>query len=143
TTNHLGRARPGLKPRKAPTDTQTRNTPDSQSKGETYPRFPPPRLDYTLSEKHHIEWIYDYQTNIRRPDGVNVGTASPVFPGTGDVLNGKEFGNQGGIAFQVVAALRSTLTNHLTSEFRFGLNGGTVVFNNGINPGDFAQWNGY
>src|SRR5205823_319724 len=84
-----------------------------------------------FTEKHHIEFIYNYQTNIRRPDGVNVGTASPAFPGTGNVLNGTEAGNQGGIAFQAVAALRSTLTPHLTSELRFGLIGGTVIFNNG------------
>ena len=97
-------------------------------------------MDYNVTEKHHIEFVYNYQTNIRRPDGVNVGTASPIFPGTGNVLNGTEFGNQGGIAFSAVAALRSTLTPRLVSEIRFGLVGGTVIFNNGINPGDFAQW---
>ena len=68
---------------------------------------------------------------------MNVGTASPIFPGTGNVLNGTEYGNQGGIAFSAVAALRSTLTPRLVSEIRFGLIGGTVIFNNGINPGDF------
>ena len=74
---------------------------------------------------------------MRRPDGVNVGTASPIFPGTQNVLNGTESGNQGGIAFSAVAALRSTLTPHLTSEVRFGLVGGTVIFNNGISASDF------
>ena len=37
-------------------------------------------MDYNVTEKHHIEFVYNYQTNIRRPDGVNVGTASPIFP---------------------------------------------------------------
>ena len=78
-------------------------------------------MDYNVTEKHHVEFVYNYQTNIRRPDGVNVGTASPIFPGTGNVLNGTEYGNQGGIAFSAVAALRSTLTPRLTSEIRFGL----------------------
>ena len=76
---------------------------------------------------------------MRRPDGVNVGTASPVFPGTRQCLNGTESGNQGGIAFSAVAALRSTLTPHLTSEIRFGLVGGTVIFNNGINASAISR----
>ena len=37
------------------------------------------------------------------------------------MLNGTESGNQGGIAFSAVAALRSTLTPRLASEIRFGL----------------------
>jgi hypothetical protein len=134
---------PGLKSRIATNTDYNRNNLDFQSKGGNYRRFPTTRLDYNLTEKHHLEFVYNYQTNIRRPDGVNIGTASPIFPGTGNVLNGTEFGNQGGIAFSAVGALRSTLTNHLVSEIRFGLVGGTVVFNNGINPGDFDQWRGY
>jgi hypothetical protein len=35
------------------------------------------------------------------------------------------------------------LTNRLVSEFRYGLTSGNVIFNNGINPGDFDQWRGY
>jgi hypothetical protein len=143
TINTLVQGQPGLKPRDASNGDYNRSNLDFQSKGGNYRRFPTTRIDYNLTEKHHIEWIYDYQTNVRRPDGVNAPTASPIFPGTGAVLNGTELGNQGGIAFSTVAALRSTITSHLTSEVRFGLNGGTVVFNNGVNPGDFAQWNGY
>ena len=133
----------GLKSRIGTNADYNRNNLDFQSKGGNYRRFPTMRMDYNLTEKHHIEFVWNYQTNIRRPDGVNVGTASPIFPGTGNVLNGTEYGNQGGIAFSAVAALRSTLTPRLVSEIRFGLVGGTVVFNNGINPGDFEQWRGY
>jgi hypothetical protein len=133
----------GLKSRIATNTDYNRNNLDFQSKGGNYRRFPTARLDYNVTEKHHIEFVYNYQTNVRRPDGVNIGTASPIFPGTGNVLNGTELGNQGGIAFSAVTALRSTLTPHLVSEVRFGIVGGTVIFNNGINPGDFAQWNGY
>ncbi len=134
---------PGLKSRIATNTDYNRNNLDFQSKGGNYRRFPTTRLDYNLTEKHHLEFVYNYQTNIRRPDGVNIGTASPIFPGTGNVLNGTEPGNQGGIAFSAVTALRSTLTSHLVSEVRFGLTGGTVIFNNGIAPSDFAQWQGY
>ncbi len=134
---------PGLKSRAATNADYNRNSLDFQSKGGNYRRFPTLRMDYNLTDKHHIEFVYNYQTNVRRPDGINIGTASPIFPGTGNVLNGTEFGNQGGIAFSAVAALRSTLTSHLVSEVRFGLVGGTVIFNNGINSGDFDQWSGY
>jgi hypothetical protein len=133
----------GLQSRAASNSDYNRNNLNFQSKGGNYRRFPTIRFDYNLTDKHHIEFVYNYQTNVRRPDGVNIGTASPVYPGTGNVLNGTEFGNQGGIAFLGVVALRSTLTNRLVSEVRFGLTGGTVIFNNGINPGDFAQWRGY
>ncbi|HTS31375.1 MAG TPA: TonB-dependent receptor [Bryobacteraceae bacterium] len=141
----LVEGQPGLKSRIASNNDYNRNNLDFQSKGANNRNFPALRLDYNVTEKHHIEFIYNYQTNIRRPDGVNIGTASPVFPGTGNVLNSSngEPGNQGGIAFQAVTALRSTLTPRLTSEIRFGLNGGTVIFNNGISPADFAQWRGF
>src|SRR5215469_3799145 len=135
----------GLKSRIASNSDYNRNNLDFQSKGGNYRRFPNGRLDYNITEKHHLELVYYYQTNLRSPDGVNVGTASPIFPGTGNVLNGANNvpGNQGGIAFQAVTAWRSTLTPHLTSELRFGLNGGTVIFNNGISASDFDQWRGY
>ena len=134
---------PGLKSRIASNTDYNRNSLDFQSKGGNYRRFPTTRLDWNVTPKHHIEFIYNYQTNLRRPDGVNLGTASPIFPGTGDVINGKELGNQAGIAFSAVTALRSTLTPRLTSEVRFGLTGGTVIFNNGVDPSDFAQFGGY
>ena len=141
----LVEGQPGLKSRIASNSDYNRNNLDFQSKGGNYRRFPTVRFDYNLNEKNHVEFVYYYQTNLRSPDGVNIGTASPIFPGTGNVLNSANGvpGNQGGIAFQAVTALRSTLTPHLTSELRFGLNGGTVIFNNGISAADFAQWRGY
>ncbi len=134
---------PGLKSRIASAADYNRNSLDFQSKGGNYRRFPTTRFDYNATSKHHIELIYNYQTNLREPDGVNVATASPVFPGTGDVLNGTSLGNQGGISFSAVTALRSAWTSKLTSEIRFGLTGGTVIFNNGIGTSDFAQFGGY
>ncbi len=133
----------GLQSRIASNADYNRNNLNFQSKGGNNRNFPSMRLDWNAAARHHVEFVYNYQTNIRRPDGVNLGSASPVLPGTGDVLNGAELGNQKGIAFSAVAALRSVLTPRLTSELRFGLTGGTVIFNNGISPADFAQWNGY
>ena len=119
------------------------NNLDFQSKGGNYRRFPTTRLDYNVTEKHHIEFVYNYQTNIRRPDGVNVGTRQPGLPRHGQRAERDRAGQSGRHRVSAVAALRSTLTSHLTSEIRFGLNGGTVVFNNGVNPTDFSQWKGY
>jgi hypothetical protein len=59
------------------------------------------------------------------------------------VINGTVDGNQGGISFSGVGAIRSTITPRLTSEVRFGLTGGTVIFNNGIGQPDFVQFNGF
>src|SRR5258706_2930900 len=105
---------PGLKSRIASNSDYNRNSLDFQSKGGNYRRFPTMRLDWNATSKHHLEFIYNYQTNLRSPDGVNIGTASPSFPGTGNVLGGTELGNQGGIAFSGGVALRSTLTSRLT-----------------------------
>jgi hypothetical protein len=58
-----------------------RNNLNFQSKGGNYRKFPTTRLDYNITSKHHLEFIYNYQTNLRSPDGVNIGTASPIFPG--------------------------------------------------------------
>jgi hypothetical protein len=141
----LVEGQPGLKSRIASNSDYNRNNLDFQSKGGNYRRFPTIKFDYNLNQKNHLEFVYYYQTNLRSPDGVNIGTASPIFPGTGNVLNSANgvYGNQGGIAFQAVTAWRSTLTPNLTSEVRFGLNGGTVIFNNGISAADFGQWRGY
>jgi Carboxypeptidase regulatory-like domain len=134
---------PGLVSRIATNTDYNRNNLDFQSTGGNYRRFPTVRLDYNLTQKEHLEFIYNYQTNLRSPDGVNIGTASPIFPGTGNVINGTVPGNQGGISFSGVLALRSTLTPRLTNEIRGGLTGGTVIFNNGIGQPDFAQFGGY
>jgi len=134
---------PGLQNRIAANTDYNRNNLNFQSKGGNYRRFGTSRLDYNVTNKHHVEFIYNYQTNTRRPDGINIGGSSPIYPGTGAVLNGKEIGNQQGISFSAVTALRSTLTSRLVSEIRYGLTGGNVIFNNGVDPEDFAQWRGY
>jgi len=133
----------GIQSRIASNNDYNRNNLNFQSKGGNYRRFPSMRMDWNVTAKHHVEFIYNYQTNLREPDGVNIGTASPIYPGTGIVLGNNVLGNQGGIAFSAVTALRSTLTPRLTSEIRFGLTGGTVIFNNGITPSDFNQWNNF
>ena len=72
----------GLKSRIATNTDYNRNNLDFQSKGGNYRRFYTSRWDYNVTNKHHVEFIWNYQTNVRRPDGVNIGSASPVYPGT-------------------------------------------------------------
>src|SRR5207244_12309178 len=72
---------PGLKSRIASNSDYNRNTLDFQSKGGNYRRFPTTRWDSNATSKHHVELIYNYQTNLRSPDGVNIGPASPILPG--------------------------------------------------------------
>ncbi len=112
-----------------------------QTRGKNDRDFPTVRLDWIVSPRHQVEFVYNYQKNLRLPDGLN--TAIPILPGTGIVLGSEVIGNQKGIAFSAVWAVRSALSSRLTSELRFGLTGGSVIFNDGVTPADFAQWRGY
>lgn len=103
--------------------------------------FPTTRLDYNINEKHHAEFIVNYQSFVSTPDGVN--GIIPFLPGTGTVLGTDVNAGVRQIKFTGVAALRSTLTPRLTSEIRFGLAGGNSLFREQITPDLFSQWNGY
>ena len=70
---------PGLRNRVASNADYNRNNLDFQSKGGNYRKFPTTRLDYNVTDKHHLEFVYNYQTNLRSPDGVNIGGSSPIF----------------------------------------------------------------
>ncbi len=112
-----------------------------QTPGKNDRDFPTVKLNWNATANHQVEVVYNYQKNVRLPDGLN--NAIPIFPGTGIVLNSPVIGNQKGIAFSFVAALRSVITPRLTSEIRYGFTGGNVIFNDGVAPPDFAQWRGY
>jgi hypothetical protein len=112
-----------------------------QTPGKNDRDFPTVKLNWNATANHQVEVVYNYQKNLRLPDGLN--TAIPIFPGTGIVLNSPVIGNQKGIAFSFVAAVRSVITPRLTSEVRYGFTGGNVIFNDGVAPSDFAQWRGY
>ena len=111
-----------------------------QTPGANNRDFPTVRLDWNATARHQVEFVYNYPKNFRLPDGLN--NNIPILPGTGIVLGGQAIGGQGGNNFSAVAAVRSALGSRLTSELRFGLTGGTVVFNDGVSPADFAQWGG-
>jgi hypothetical protein len=93
----------------------------SPSEGGEIRIFPTIRLDFNLSSKHHLEEIWNIQSHHTLVDFLNNG--SPAFPGFPNI------GSQKSSRFTNSIALRSTLTPSLVNEARFGLTGGTVVFN--------------
>jgi Carboxypeptidase regulatory-like domain len=99
------------------------------------------RIDYNVTQKHVLSFIYNYNHYAEIPDFLN--GIVPDFPGTGAVLFSNVVTGQGGNRFDGTISLRSTLTSTLVNELRTGLTGGTTVFFVGISPGMFAPWGGY
>src|SRR5262249_27758783 len=93
----------------------------SPSEGGEIRIFPTARLDFNLGSKHHIEEIWNIQSHHTLVDFLNNG--SPAFPGFPNI------GSQKSSRFTNAIALRSSLTSTMVNEARFGLTGGTVVFN--------------
>jgi hypothetical protein len=92
--------------------------------------FPTVRLDFNLSSNHHLEEIWNIQSHHTLVDFLNGG--APAFPGFPNI------GSQKSSRFTNSIALRSTLTPTLVNEARFGLTGGTVVFNGENSLGAFT-----
>ncbi|HET8549555.1 MAG TPA: carboxypeptidase regulatory-like domain-containing protein [Bryobacteraceae bacterium] len=118
-----------------------RNDFNFQTPARNKRHFPTMRLDYNVTEKHHLEGILWYQSFTSIPDGVN--SVIPFLPGTGTVLGTDVNAGVRQIKFTGSTALRSTLTPRLTSEIRFGLAGGNSLFREQITPELFSQWQGY
>jgi hypothetical protein len=93
----------------------------SPSEGGEIRIFPTVRLDFNLSSKHHLEETWNIQSHHTLVDFLNNG--SPAFPGFPNI------GSQKSSRFTNSIGLRSTLSPTLVNEARFGLTGGTVVFN--------------
>jgi hypothetical protein len=93
----------------------------SPSDGGEIRIFPTVRLDFNLSSKHHLEETWNIQSHHTLVDFLNNG--SPAFPGFSNI------GSQKSSRFTNSIGLRSTLSPTLVNEARFGLTGGTVVFN--------------
>src|SRR5262249_8245499 len=114
-----------------------------QDPGKNIRWFPTVRLDYNLSDKHHIEFIHNYQHYFSDPDGVN-GQLN-VYPGTGIVVGHP--GVTGSIhrnSFSFVGAHRWTINDRLINEVRATSSGnGTSLFTQEFAPGLYYFWGGY
>ncbi len=101
-----------------------------QNRGGQSRFFPTVRLDFNLTSKHKLENVWNYQKFDGVVDFLN-GT-DPAFP------NFPNQGFQGSNRFSNSTALRSTITNTIVNEARFGLTGGTVLFFPNVNRGQFT-----
>ena len=88
-----------------------------------------------------MDFVWNYQTNVRRPDGLN-GTLA-VLPGTGTVLGAPDLEGQNSPSFSGSIGLRSVLTTNLTNEFTGGVQGGTATLGSGLSLADYGLFNGY
>jgi hypothetical protein len=114
-----------------------------QDPGTNLRRFPTVRLDFNLTNNHHLEFIHNYQHYFSDPDGVN-GQLN-IYPGTGIVVGSP--GITGSIyrnAFTFAMAERWTINTSLVNEIRATSagNGGTV-FTREFSPGLFNLFGGY
>ncbi len=100
------------------------------------------RMDYNVTQKHHLTFTMNYDWYTATPDLLN--SVYPVFPGTGTVLGSNINAGQRSRRFEGTISLRSALSSRLTNEFRFGVTGGTVLFADGAaSPALYAEWKGY
>jgi len=112
----------------APTGTDSRN-------------FYTMRLDYNVTQRHQLSFVYNFDGYTSIPDFLN--NIVPVLPGAGTVLFSNVNTGQRSNRFDGTLSLRSALSPRLTNEVRAGLNGGTVLFFDAVNPGLFNTWRGY
>ncbi len=103
--------------------------------------FPTVKLDWNATSKHHADVVINYQKYYANPDAVN--GILPILAGTGTVLGSPASGGTRRISFSGVTSLRSSWTPRLTSEVRFGLEGGNSIFRDEITPALYSRWNGY
>jgi hypothetical protein len=94
------------------------------------------RLDFNISSKHQLENSWDYQEFGGKPvDFLN--NTDPAFPGFTNSLgqNSQRWAN--------TIALRSTFTNSLVNEARFGMFGGISLFDGPGGRSQFDSQGGY
>ncbi len=112
-----------------------------QPDGNQMRHFFTSRLDYNATSNHHVSFVYNFDKYDSTPDFLNNVVAA--FPGSGTVLGSNVNTGQRSNRFAGTISVRSQLGSHVTNEWRGGLNGGTVLFFDAINPGLYSPWRGY
>jgi hypothetical protein len=82
--------------------------------------YPTGRVDFNLSQKHHLTGSFNYQHINSTPDTTN--GAEPTFPSFTNT------GSQQSTRWTTSESLRSTLSSNLVNEFRVGSTGGATYF---------------
>jgi len=97
--------------------------------------FTTARLDFNLTDNHHLENIWNYQEFGGKTDFLNfIDHPFPGFPNTGSQTSQR---------WSNTTALRSTLTPTLVNEARFGMLGGISLFLGEVSPAQFANQGGF
>jgi hypothetical protein len=117
------------------------NTVSYQPNGTDSRDFYTARIDYNVTDKHTLSFVYNYDKYVSVPDFLN--NIVPIFPGSGTVLFSNVNTGQRSNRFDGTISLRSVITPSMTNEFRTGLNGGTVLFFDAVAPGLFSPWRGF
>jgi hypothetical protein len=112
-----------------------------QPNGNQMRHFLTTRLDYNITNSHHLSFVYNYDKYNSTPDFLN--NVVDAYPNSGAVFGTKVNTGQFSNRFEGTLSLRSQFGAHITNEWRGGLNGGTVLFFPDISPGLYTQWNGY
>ncbi|SPF56685.1 conserved hypothetical protein [Candidatus Sulfopaludibacter sp. SbA4] len=103
-------------------------------------KFQTARIDYNVTEKHHINFVWNYQVNDRTPDGLNL--EYRILPGTGTQLGSPDLEGQYGLNWTGSIGLRSVITTNITNELTGGIQGGANALGDGLSPTDYGIWNG-
>jgi hypothetical protein len=142
TLNLINQSLPsGTLTSRATANDYNRNNFNFQAPGEHKIDFPQGKLDWVINSKHHWEATGGVNPYRLFPDGIN--GVIPVFPGSGTVLGSKVNAGQREAFWTGSTALRSAWSSTWTSEVRFGMSSGNVLFFNDITPDLFSPWRGY
>lgn len=96
---------------------------------------PTGRLDYNITDKHRLSATYYWQRFHSNPDILN--SADPTFPGF------PNYGIQASYRTTGSIALRSTMSQALVNNFRFGWQWSPVDFFGNVKVSDFDNQGGY
>ncbi len=99
-------------------------------------KFETTRIDYNVTDKHHLSGVWNYQVNSRNPDGLN--STEAILPGTGTVLGTPQLQGQYGINWTGSISLRSTLRTNVTNEATFGIQAGTDILGSGTTRDEYS-----
>jgi hypothetical protein len=98
-----------------------------ETEGET--KYPTVKIDYNITGKHRLSFSTTRNDLLSDPDTTN--NRQLVFPGF------PFHGLQDSDRYTLQASVRSTLTNNLVNEVRFGATGGATMFSPDITPDMF------
>jgi hypothetical protein len=132
-----------LRPRVAQYNDYNRNDLFFQPQGMSKNYYDTTRLDYNLTDAHHLQFVWTYFKTDSTPDITN--SIVPIYPGTGTVLGQDSLiAGQRGNRYAGMVSLRSSFTPMLTNEFRAGMNRSITMFRDQISSAAlFSQWRGY